>query len=665
MLDVKERIEELQKKINHYGYLYYVQDAPTISDYEYDRLYRELVELETSHPEYITPFSPTQRVGGKVEGSFPKVIHGQVMLSLGNVFDDGEVQAFARRVEKELGHKPSYIVELKIDGLAMNLHYENGYFQRAVTRGDGRVGEDVTTNVKTIHSIPLFIENAPPYIEIRGEIYMPEKEFLRINKEREELGLPPFVNPRNAAAGSIRQQDPAITASRKLGFFAYAIGTSEGFSCQSQGELLAHLQAFHFSVNQHYGQFNTIEEVITHIHAWQDKRHTLPYETDGMVIKVDDFSDQQQLGNTVKEPKWATAYKYPPEEVETTITSIDINVGRTGVLTPTANLSPVFVSGTNVSRATLHNIDYITEKDIRVGDHVMVHKAAEIIPEVTRVIKEKRIGDAAPYEMPTHCPSCGEAVVHRKNEVAIRCINQYCPSIVKEEIIHFASRNAMNIDGLGPSIITALLQAGVIKEYVDLYTLRKEELLQVDRIGEKSATNLLDSIAASKHRGLGRLLFAMGIPLVGAKAGETIASHFSSMNELQEATEEQLTAIDDIGPTMAKSIRNFFRDPDTSRRIHILQEQGVMTTGEKKVHQSSVLQGEIVVLTGKLASMSRDEAASILTSHGAKVTGSVSKKTTLIIAGEDAGSKLEKGEQLNIPIKKEEEFLRLIETWNT
>ena len=406
-MNPKDRIEQLQKELTHAQYLYYVKDNPTMSDFEYDQKYRELVDLETAHPEYIVPSSPTQRVGIKADGPFEKVVHGRPMLSLSNVFSADEVRAFDQRVTKELGHQTkAYVVELKIDGLAVNLHYENGIFVRAVTRGDGKVGEDVTANVRTIKSIPLYLENAPEFIEIRGEAYMPHSEFKRINEERDEEGLPTFVNPRNAAAGSLRQQDPAITASRNLAFFAYAIGSESGANIHTQEELLHTLENFHFSVNPHYRVCNTVDEVIEAINYWGEKRHELPYDTDGMVIKVNDFNDQEMLGSTAKDPKWATAYKYPPEEVETVVKDITINVGRTGVLTPTGELEPVFVSGTNVSRVTLHNQDFITEKDIRIGDHVLIHKAAEIIPEVIRVLPEKRTGSEVPFTIPNYCPVC-------------------------------------------------------------------------------------------------------------------------------------------------------------------------------------------------------------------------------------------------------------------
>ena len=642
-MSIQEDIQQLQKELAHHAYLYYVKDAPIISDYDYDVLYRKLVELETAHPEYIVPTSPTQRVGAKVEGSFEKVVHGQRMLSLSNVFNDAEVEQFGVRCEKELGHAPQYVVELKIDGLAVNLHYENGLFVRAVTRGDGRVGEDVTANVKTIQSIPLIIDNAPPFIEIRGEAYMPHKEFKRINEEREEAGLQTFVNPRNAAAGSLRQQDPAITASRNLDFFAYAIGSSEGSNIHTQQELLEQLEAFKFHVNPHYKVCQSIAEVVEHIHYWDVERHNLPYDTDGMVIKVNDFEDQESLGTTAKDPKWATAFKYPPEEVETIVKDITINVGRTGVLTPTAELESVFVSGTNVSRATLHNEDFIKEKDIRIGDTVRIHKAAEIIPEVISVVVDKRKSDSVPYEMPNACPVCESPTVRREGEVAIYCSNEHCPAVEKEGIIHFASRDAMNIDGLGPSIVEALVTNHRIETVVDLYHL-----------------NLLKAIDDSKQRGLGRVLFGLGIRLIGAKAGQTIAKYFTSIDSLMNATIDELTNIDEIGPTMAKSLVEYFGNKRNRQLIEGLRHAGVRLEEEVQEAAGNELEGQIIVLTGKLTSMGRSEAGAILEAHGAKVTGSVSKKTTLVIAGDDAGSKLTKAEQLGIPVMDEQGLLDLI-----
>ena len=660
-MNPKDRIEQLQKELTHAQYLYYVKDNPTMSDFEYDQKYRELVDLETAHPEYIVPSSPTQRVGIKADGPFEKVVHGRPMLSLSNVFSADEVRAFDQRVMKELGHQTkAYVVELKIDGLAVNLHYENGIFVRAVTRGDGKVGEDVTANVRTIKSIPLYLENAPEFIEIRGEAYMPHSEFKRINEERDEEGLPTFVNPRNAAAGSLRQQDPAITASRNLAFFAYAIGSESGANIHTQEELLHTLENFHFSVNPHYRVCNTVDEVIEAINYWGEKRHELPYDTDGMVIKVNDFNDQEMLGSTAKDPKWATAYKYPPEEVETIIKDITINVGRTGVLTPTGELEPVFVSGTNVSRVTLHNQDFITEKDIRIGDHVLIHKAAEIIPEVIRVLPEKRTGSEVPFTIPNRCPVCESPAVRREGEAAIRCTNKHCPAIEKEQIIHFASRDAMNIDGLGPSIVENLINEKLITNVVDLYHLTTESIMSMDRMGKKSADNLVKAIADSKSRGLDRVLFGLGIRLIGSKAAGTIANVVKSVDRFLTISKDELVAVEEIGPTMADSIIEYREDPQHIKIINGLIEAGLKMDVDVQEAAGNEMEGEIVVLTGKLEVMGRSEAGKLLEKHGAKVTGSVSKKTTLVIAGEDSGSKLTKANELGIRVINEEEFIELL-----
>ena len=551
-------------------------------------------------------------------------------------------------------------MELKIDGLAVNLHYENGIFVRAVTRGDGKVGEDVTANVRTIKSIPLYLENAPEFIEIRGEAYMPHSEFKRINEERDEEGLPTFVNPRNAAAGSLRQQDPAITASRNLAFFAYAIGSESGANIHTQEELLHTLENFHFSVNPHYRVCNTVDEVIEAINYWGEKRHELPYDTDGMVIKVNDFDDQEMLGSTAKDPKWATAYKYPPEEVETVVKDITINVGRTGVLTPTGELEPVFVSGTNVSRVTLHNQDFITEKDIRIGDHVLIHKAAEIIPEVIRVLPEKRTGSEVPFTIPNRCPVCESPAVRREGEAAIRCTNKHCPAIEKEQIIHFASRDAMNIDGLGPSIVENLINEKLITNVVDLYHLTTESIMGMDRMGKKSADNLVKAIADSKSRGLDRVLFGLGIRLIGSKAAGTIANVVKSMDRFLTISKHELVAVEEIGPTMADSIIEYREDPQHIKIINGLIEAGLKMDVDVQETTGNEMEGEIVVLTGKLEVMGRSEAGKLLEKHGAKVTGSVSKKTTLVVAGEDSGSKLTKANELGIRVINEEEFIELL-----
>lgn len=660
-MDYKQRIRELQETLTQYSYQYYVLDAPVITDYEYDQLYRELVILETEHPECIIPSSPTQRVGAKVMGgSLEKVSHGKPMLSLSNVFNEEEVFAFEKRIEKELGHLPAYVIELKIDGLAVNLHYEKGYFIRAVTRGDGKVGEDVTANVKTIHSVPLFVSGAPEYMEIRGEVFLPKTEFVRINEEREAEGMPVFANPRNAAAGSLRQLDPAVTASRRLDFFAYALGSATEVFCNTQEELLAALKKFRFKVNPNYKLCHTMQEGMDYIKDWDGKRHDLSYDTDGMVIKVNDFHEQEVLGQTAKDPKWATAYKFAPEEVETVIESIDVQVGRTGVLTPAANLQPVFVSGTSVSRATLHNADYIREKDIRIGDYVMIHKAAEIIPEVIRVVKEKRTGNEVEFHMPTHCPSCDSLVVKEAGEVALRCLNPHCPEKIEAGIVHFASRNAMHIEGLGPNTVLALLKKGFIKNASDLYYLQKEDLLTMELMGEKSADNLLQAIEVSKTRGLSRLLFALGIRHVGSKTAALIARRYTTMEALEKASVEELAEIESVGPNMAESVHMYLHDAENMAYILRLKEAGVLMEEEQVAPIGDILSGEIVVLTGKLERLGRTEAKELLEAQGAKVTGSVSKKTTILVAGEDSGSKLTKAQELGIRIINEQELLALL-----
>ena len=492
---------------------------------------------------------------------------------------------------------------------------------------------------------------------------MPHKEFKRINEERDEAGEPTFVNPRNAAAGSLRQLDPAVTAARNLDFFAYAIGQSEGSDIDSQAALLQRLESYKFHVNPHYKVCDTIDEVVAQIQYWDTARHELPYDTDGMVIKVNSFADQEVLGATVKDPRWATAYKYPPEEAETIVKDITINLGRTGVLTPTAELEPVFISGTNVSRATLHNEDFIKEKDIRIGDHVLIHKAAEIIPEVIKVLPERRTGAEQEFHMPTHCPVCDSPVVRKEGEVAVRCSNRHCPAVEKEQIIHYASRDAMNIEGLGPALVEGLVTNRLIGDVADLYSLTEERLVTMERMGKKSAQNLLKAIETSKTRGLGRLLFALGIRLIGAKAGATIAAQYPSMEALRAASTDELTAIPEIGPTMAQALSAYFTDAHNIELIDRLQKAGVVMTEEKTEAAGDELAGEIIVLTGKLESMGRTEAGQLLAAHGAKITGSVSKKTTLVIAGEDSGSKLTKANELGIRVINEEEFLALIKPW--
>lgn len=654
---MKARLLELRHTLDELSYQYYTLDKPTVTDYEYDMMYRELETIEKAHPEWITPDSPTQRVGSKISGGFAKYTHDRPMLSLGDVFNDAELMEFDQRVRQDLdGEDLEYVVELKIDGLAVNLIYEHGQFIRGVTRGDGRVGEDITNNVRTIRTIPLHIDSDSPHIEIRGEVYMPIDSFARLNDQRRDDELEPFANPRNAAAGSLRQLDPKITAQRKLAFFAYALGGNVGIEIHSQEELLADLKAFHFQVNPEYRKFKTMKDVIAFIHTWDERRDTLPYATDGMVVKVNSFAQQARLGNTVKIPRWAIAYKFPPEQAKTKVLDISITLGRTGVLTPAADLQPVRLAGTTVKRATLHNEDYIKEKDIRIGDTVIIQKAGEIIPEVVRPVLTARTGKETVFAMPKTCPCCGGPVVRHDGEAATRCINPSCPAVIGEQIAHFVSRDAMNIDGLGDAIVQQLLQQHLIKDVSDIYGLTKDELVDLEGFGEKSADNLLNAIEDSKHVGLARVLFALGIRFVGAKAGRILAECFGSMDALQQASVEELTAIGDIGPRIAESVVSYMADADHQALIQKLQAQGVDMTAEKRQLISAAFDGEIVVLTGKLQTMTRKEAQQAVEDRGGTCTSSVTKKTTLVVAGAEPGSKYEKAQKLGTHIISEEEF---------
>ena len=658
----KARLLALRQKIDELSYQYYTLDKPTMSDYEYDMLYRELENIEKAHPEWVTPDSPTQRVGSKISGGFEKYTHDRPMLSLGDVFNDNELREFDRRVRSDLGGEAlEYVVELKIDGLAVNLIYENGQFVRGVTRGDGVVGEDITNNVRTIRTIPLRIDSTSPHIEIRGEVYMPVASFSALNEQRRNDELEPFANPRNAAAGSLRQLDPQITAQRKLAFFAYALGGNTGITIESQEELLQDLRQFRFQVNGEYRKFTDIEDVIAFIHSWDDRRDSLPYATDGMVVKVNSFAQQARLGNTVKIPRWAIAYKFPPEQAETKVLSISVSLGRTGVLTPAADLKPVRLAGTTVKRATLHNEDYIRDKDIRVGDTVIIQKAGEIIPEVVRSLPDKRTGSEVVFSMPHVCPACGSDVVRREGEAAWRCVNPDCPAVIGEKIAHFVSRDAMNIDGLGDAIVQQLLSKELIHDVGDIYALNKEELVALEGFGEKSADNLLKAIEASKSVGLARVLFALGIRFVGAKAGRVLAESFGSVEALMAATADDLTAIDDIGPRIADSIVSYFCEEKSKALIEKLQGYGVDMTAEKKELISTSFDGEIVVLTGKLELFTRKEAEQAVEERGGKCTSSVTKKTTLVVVGAEPGSKYEKARQLGTPIISEAEFKEWLE----
>ncbi|HYK73819.1 MAG TPA: NAD-dependent DNA ligase LigA [Pseudoneobacillus sp.] len=663
-MDVKpaeSRVKELQSLLNQYNYQYHVLDKPTVPDAEYDQLLKELVGFEEQYPELKTPDSPTQRVGGAVLDAFKKVEHRTPMLSLGNAFNEVDLKDFDRRVRQSVGGDIAYVCELKIDGLAVSLRYEDGLFIQGATRGDGSIGEDITANLKTIKSIPLRLSE-PVTMEVRGEAFMPKKSFEALNAVKEENGEEPFANPRNAAAGSLRQLDPKIAASRNLDLFLYAIADvgATGVTSHSQG--LDYLEKLGFKTNQERRRFATIDEVIEFVQGWTEKRPHLPYEIDGMVIKVDSLAQQEELGTTAKSPRWAIAYKFPAEEVVTVLKDIELSVGRTGVVTPTAILEPVRVAGTTVQRASLHNEDLIREKDIKIGDFVVIKKAGDIIPEVVNVLPERRTGAEKEFHMPTHCPECESELVRLEEEVALRCINPKCPAQIREGLIHFVSRDAMNIDGLGEKVISQLFQEKLIEDVADLYKLTKEQVLGLERMGEKSVNNLLSAIEASKQNSLEKLLFGLGIRHVGAKAAKTLAQQFETMNRLSQTTRDELTAINEIGEKMADSIFTYFENEEVHELIEELTDAGVNMEykGPKPVSAAdsdSFFAGKTVVLTGKLEQLSRNEAKDQLEALGAKVAGSVSKKTDLVIAGEEAGSKLTKAQELGIEIWSEEKML--------
>lgn len=658
--------DKLRREIRHNEYLYYVLDAPEITDAEYDRMMVRLRELEARYPDSIPADSPTQRVGGRASSQFTEVRHLEPLLSLGNVFSAEELRAFDERVQGGLpaGSKVEYVMEPKIDGLACSLIYENGKLVRAATRGDGVVGENVTANVRTIRSIPLTLkvpegEAVPELLDVRGEVYMPRQAFMRLNEQRAERGESEFANPRNAAAGSLRQLDPQVTASRSLSFFAYYL-VGEGAQ-PKHSESLALLARYGFKVSENYKVVENIDEAIKYIGDFNELRQGLSYDTDGAVIKVNDVYQQRILGATGKDPRWATAYKYPPEQAETTLEDIDWRVGRTGVLTPTAVLTPVKLSGSVISRATLHNEDFIRAKDIRIGDRVIINKAGEIIPEVLRVVAEKRTGDEKEVEIPSVCPECGWRVERQGEEAAIRCTNPHCPALGREGLIHFVSRDAMNIDGCGPSVINALLDAGLVRDAADLYSLRKEDLLKLERMGEKSADNLLAALAESKKNELDKLLFALGIRHVGAKVARILATEFGSMEKLQQAQPEELAQIRDIGDKIAESAVTWLNVPANIDLVERLAAAGLtMTFTPPASQEDNPFFGKTLVFTGTMPTLGRAEAKTMAQDVGAKVSGSVSKKTDYVIAGAEAGSKLEKAQQLGVTVIDEAEFLRLL-----
>ncbi|PLR99213.1 NAD-dependent DNA ligase LigA [Bacillus sp. T33-2] len=657
----EKRARDLQNILNQYNYEYHVLDKPSVPDAEYDQLMRELIELENTFPELRTPESPTLRVGGDILDMFNKVEHRVPMLSLGNAFNEQDLRDFDRRVRQAAGRDVSYVCELKIDGLAVSLKYTDGLLVQGATRGDGTIGEDITSNLRTIRSLPIRLKE-PASIEVRGEAFMPRRSFEALNRARAERGEEPFANPRNAAAGSLRQLDPKIAASRNLDLFLYGIGDVGETGIESHSEGLDYLEKLGFKTNKERRKVSDIEGVIEFVSGWVERRPDLPYDIDGIVIKVDSLSLQRQLGTTAKSPRWAIAYKFPAEEVVTTLLDIELSVGRTGVITPTAILEPVQVAGTTVQRASLHNEDLIREKDIKIGDQVVVKKAGDIIPEVVNVLADFRTGNEKEFHMPTHCPECGSDLVRIEGEVALRCINPKCPAQIREGLIHFVSRDAMNIEGLGEKVVSQLFAEQLIQDVADIYKLTKDQLLGLERMGEKSVTNLMRAIENSKGNSLEKLLFGLGIRLVGSKAAKTLAQEFGTMDRLMEATDAELTAINEIGGKMADSIVTFFDQPEVKELIGELKAAGVNMEYKgprpsAAAESDSFFAGKTIVLTGKLEQLTRNEAQEKIEALGGNVAGSVSKKTDLVVAGEDAGSKLAKAQKFGIEVWNEERLL--------
>ena len=651
---MEEKIKALQNKLNRYNYEYHVLDDPTIPDSEYDRLLHELIALEEQYPEFKSDTSPTVRVGGEVLSRFEKVAHDTPMLSLGNAFNEEELRAFDKRVREAVGDV-EYMCELKIDGLAVSLKYESGRFVQGTTRGDGTVGENITANLRTIRAIPLTLDR-PLSFEVRGEAYMPKSSFEKLNEEKEKNGDTPFQNPRNAAAGSLRQLDPKLAAKRNLSIFLYSVNDLTELEAETQSAALDELDAEGFRTNRERRLVGSIDEVLEYIEYWENHRNDLEYDIDGIVIKVNAFSGQEEMGYTAKSPRWAIAYKFPAEEVVTDLIDIELTVGRTGAITPTAILKPVKVAGTTVARASLHNHELIEEKDIRINDKVVIRKAGDIIPEVVRPILEERT-DQEIYEAPTQCPGCGHATVKLEDEVAIRCINPGCPAQLVEGMIHFVSRSAMNIDGLGEKVVRQLFDAGLIKDVGDIYALTYDDLIPLERMGDKKIENLLSAIEASKENPLRKLLVGLGIRFLGTKASELIAREFGSMEAIMEQPKERFIEIPEIGEKIADSIVTYTAHPDFRELIDKLARYGVNMTEEVQEASSGALEGMTFVLTGKLAELTRNEAKSMIEDAGGKVTGSVSSKTDVVVAGEDAGSKLEKAQSLGVTVWNEQEFI--------
>ena len=656
-MDYREEIRELRERLNQNAYLYYVLDSPELSDYEYDMLNRRLVQLETEHPEEITPDSPTQRVGGYALSTFAAVTHPVPLESLQDSFSESEVADFDAKVREKLSHV-EYSVEPKVDGLSIALEYRDGKFVQGATRGDGKVGEDVTENLRTIRSLPKELPDKLPRLIVRGEVYMSKEVFARLNAEREENGEAHFANPRNAAAGSLRQQDPKVAAKRHLDVAIFNLQLAEGKSFSTHSETLDYLRSQGFPVIPNL-VVTELEDALEEIRRIGRDRAELPFDMDGAVVKLNSLSDREILGSTSKVPRWAIAFKYPPEEKESVVEDIVVQVGRTGVLTPKAVLSPVRLAGTTVTNATLHNQDFITEKDIRVGDTVLVRKAGEIIPEVVRVLPEKRPEGAMPYHLPSSCPVCGAPVYREPGEAATRCTGAECPAQLLRNLCHFTSREAMDIDGVGPAVLEQMVNAGLVHNAADLYSLTVQDIAQMERMGDKSARNTVHAIEESRGRDLSKLLCALGIRQIGAKAAQVLARHFGSFDALAAATEEELTAIDDVGAITAKCLRQWLESPQSQDLMARLKAAGVNMEC-RDMPTADTLAGKTFVLTGTLSSLGRKEAEEAIARLGGKASGSVSKKTSYVVAGEEAGSKLRKAQELGIPVLTESEFLAMI-----
>lgn len=657
---ISARIKELSKLLNEYGYQYYVLDNPTVSDFEYDALMRELIILEEENPEFKSPDSPTQRVGGEVSEGFSEVEHTVQMQSLADVFSKEELYEFDERVRASLEtDSVEYVTEMKIDGLSVSLEYENGSFVRGSTRGNGFVGEDITQNLRTIPTIPLKLTEAVPYLEVRGEVFMPQKSFVRLNEQREALGEPLFANPRNAAAGSLRQLDSKIVSQRKLDIFIFNVQRAEGIEFTNHRDSIDYLAKLGFKVIPGNRTYTGIEEAYNEILRIGEDRGNLTFDIDGAVVKVNSFSQRDILGSTSKTPKWAAAYKFPAERKETKLLDIALQVGRTGVITPNAVLEPVRIAGSTVSRATLHNIDNIRAKDVRIGDTVIIQKAGDIIPEVVETVVSKRCGDEKEFFMPNTCPACDGELVRKEGEAAVRCVNPNCPAQQLRIIIHFVSKGAMDIDGMGSAIVEQLLDNGLIKDCADIYSLKYEDVIHLDGFADKSARNLISAIENSKELGLDRVLFGLGIRMIGSRAAQILADKFGNIDALMSATEEELSQIPEIGEKMASSLSSYFREEKSQDIINRLKSAEVRLD-YTKLRESDVLEGKTLVLTGTLPTLKRDEAKALIEAHGGKVSGSVSKKTDFVVAGEEAGSKLDKANALGITVISEEELLKIL-----